>query len=125
MLRKFYVGIAALLLVGVLSGCDHIERWERVDGIERVMMHSRKHFTLFIGSTESSELKMLAVYPRFPDDLVIFQDVPASQKMWAEIRYADQGRYARGLKLHLHSAADINGGDWQSGKQHGRTNVLE
>ncbi|OHA08014.1 MAG: hypothetical protein A3B29_03610 [Candidatus Sungbacteria bacterium RIFCSPLOWO2_01_FULL_51_34] len=124
MLRKFYVGIAALLLVGVLSGCDHIERWGRVDGIERVMMHSRSHFTLFIGSSDSAELKMLEVFPQVRGEVVIFRDVPASEKMWAEIGYVS-GEYPRGLKLHIHSAADIHGGDWQSGKQSGSTNVLE
>ena len=112
------------LLAFLLFGCGDPAR-ERIDGIQRVMMHDTDEYSLMIADGAGAS-RMRKFYA---DTVTFVRDVPEDKPMWAEY-YSDGGCMAGGsgdmLTIHLHGAAEIEGAGWDRGKSgQGRVNVVE
>jgi hypothetical protein len=112
------------LLAFLLFSCGDARR-ERIEGVQRVMMHDVDEYSLMI-----SEGSSVSVMRKFYANTVTFvRDVADDKPMWAEY-YTDGGCRAGGsgdvLTVHLHGAAEVEGAGWNRGKGgQGRTNVVE
>jgi hypothetical protein len=106
--------------------------------IVRVFMHEPKNFSVL----RMKEDKCLLV-DTFHQNVIIVCDVPEGESMWYEINNPvwydienpeqktppPNGGYlfrCNWVRIHIHSALDINGGGWDHGKHgRGQTQVIE
>jgi len=113
------------LLAFLLFGCGDASH-ERIDGVQRVMMHDTWEYWLMV-----SDAQGVAVMRKFYAETVTFvRDVPEDKPIWAE--YYDDGHKGCStgsgdiLTIHLHGAAEVEGAGWNRGKGgQGRVNVVE
>ncbi len=112
------------LLAFLLFGCGDATR-ERIDGVQRVMMHDVDEYSLMV-----SDGSGVSVMRKFYAKTVTFvRDVTDDGPMWAEY-HSDGGCRSGGtgdtLTIHLHGAAEVEGAGWNRGKGgQGRTDVVE
>lgn len=114
------------LLTLLLFGCGGDSSRERVDGVQRVMMHDVREYSLMVadGSGASRMRKFYA------ETVTFVRDVAEDQSVWAEF-YSDghQGCSTGSgdiLTIHLHGTAEVEGAGWNRGKGgQGRVNVIE
>ena len=112
------------LLAFLLFGCGDARR-ERIEGVQRVMMHDTDAYSLMV-SDGAGAARMRKFYA---DTVTFVRDVPEDRPMWAEY-FTDGGCRAGGsgdmLTIHLHGSAEVEGAGWNHGKGgHGRTDVVE
>ena len=85
----------------IVTGGPLVER--RIDNIVRVMMHDTAKYTLFLADGDRITATSYQVW-----DAVLITDVPKGEPMWAMHRRKHFAILS--LEIHIHSAADINGG---------------
>lgn len=127
----FHPALLVLALFGCDTDGDHMTV-ERIERVERVLMHDTDEFTLMYRPGASWKLTMR----KFEGHVTIVDDVPVSQPMWAEavrtrhVRACDTDLSELALTIHVHSVEDVNGAGWrrQVGKnafEEGTVEVIE
>jgi hypothetical protein len=117
--------LAILLLV--ISGCGQTTTKEVVyKDIDRVFMHSWNTVSFF---KENEDGSIQHKFLRSQDfgSIKYFSDVPKDEKMWAKETTVEHSMSTdTDVEIHLHSVDEVDGGEWNHGKQgSGTVSVVE
>jgi protein required for attachment to host cells len=109
-----------LLVVGCVYAPPHV-----VDqfNFERLFMHVVRTFSVLVADGDKLKLYRIDPYDSEPP-ITFIQDVPEGKSMWFK---GERGNhYYYNMEFHIHSVQDINGANWNHGKQgRGQTHVIE
>jgi len=129
---KLIIGFLLLLVAGFFGFfCyfSHITNtdWSETESlnVSRVMMHDQTYYTVFVEDTDTKEVAQYSFRGNVPK---IFRDVEDADSMWIEYRTRTKNGnpFVQLVSIHIRQPADINGADWDHGKQgHGETVPLE
>ncbi len=123
LLVGFVLAVTVLVIITYVCHPYVDPEVHRIDNIEQIMMHTTYQYTFLQRSGD--ELKMIKFKGCSPK---IVCDVPEGQLCYATYQL-QKNKIDKDTKinlvLHLHSARDMSGGDWDYGKfGRGKTNVL-
>jgi hypothetical protein len=125
-MKKTLMSVVAMLL---LSGCivQSDLQEEKISNVVKVFYHDLDEFSLMHQTPGSPDIKIRKF--RCPDTSIL-ADVPAGSNMWATAYYlvgeTVGGKFPRKLAIHIRSAQDTGGGDWNHGKAgQGTTQAVE
>jgi|GEM_PF-3598668 len=109
------------LLTLLLFACGDRSSRERVEGIQRVMMHDVDEYS-FMVSDGAGVARMRKFYA---NTVTFVRDVAEDKPMWAEHYEDGNDGCSSGsgdiLTIHLHGAAEVEGAGWQ--RRQGKTTV--
>jgi hypothetical protein len=75
-------------------------------------MHSPGTYSFLVKKQDSKELEAYGIFYH----CTIIADVPEHEEMWAEVTTGGGCSCNSKEVIHIHSVAEIGGGEWQSGK---------
>ncbi len=126
---KKILTIVAFTLVFLMQGCgkDGEPVTVKYDNVVQVFMHTTSYYTIMF--QDGKELKSINLQGYGVEgSLHIYNDVTEGSPMWAKVtiqKYLDREPDSF-VEIHIHSAKEIGGGDYSSGKgSRGNTIPLE
>lgn len=112
----------------------------KIENVVRVMMNDTLNYTIFvdIGNGRLDQRQICVGFRVFgappAGKLQFFNDVPNNEKMWVYLERYNRIGFWEHVDIHIHSAKNIEGGDWQrtvnglvpfSHVEKGHTHVIE
>jgi hypothetical protein len=121
--------ILAIIVCSVLllSGCEKkYLRTDKYPKVERIFMHRTGDYSWMV----LKGLKLESIHPDFNgvNKADVFPDVEPGAPMWVEDEIWNNGCgvEVHQVRIHVHSAKEIEGAGWNAGKGgRGQTNVIE
>lgn len=128
-MKNLFAFLVCSTFVLIMVGCDGCEKkllgTTKYPKVERVFMHQTNDYSFMI----LKEGKLESIHHYCVDKFDIFPDVEPGAPMWAEVddwSCAGGGNTHRIIRIHVHSAKDVEGAGWNHGKRgSGQTNAVE
>lgn len=121
-----------LLSLFFIFGCakEKLGEVQRIYNVVRILMHESHKYTIMYRGESDKEIKSKII---MSSDIRLFEDVPDDQDNWVAFTPIVQRGMntsdfvnSRQVEIHIHSAENIKGGEWNHGKfGKGQTVVIQ
>jgi hypothetical protein len=112
--------IIPLLFLGLMGcgGDPPAPEVTKIEGVERVFFRAYDEFVVL--KREGNQLKVIRLWTN-QREIGLVTDVSKGEPMWVKKTMGDRLHF----EIHIHNAADIEGGGFRAGKTQGTNTVVE
>lgn len=114
--------IVCLFFSVFILGCtkEKLGEVEKINNVVRILMHEPHKYTIMYRNGSNKEIESRIIMSH---NIRLFEDVLVDQDKWVSFApivqrggHTSDYENSRQVEIHIHSAEDIKGGEWDHGK---------